>query len=260
MNPGKLEGKVAVLTGGTSGIGRASAALFCQEGATVVIGSNNGEEGAAVVEEIQQYAPGRARFKLTDVSQPDQVKDLLDFTAAEFGRLDVLFGNAGILPAGTAWDTPIETWRQCIHTNLSGNFYLAKYGVPKLIQAGGGVLLFTASELGLVGVTAGVAYCASKGGLINLTRALAVDCAPYGIRVNCLAPGPISTPMAEQGFALASDPGAARSAQLAAVPLGRMGTVQEIARAALFLVTDESSYMTGSVLVADGGAIAWYGL
>jgi meso-butanediol dehydrogenase / (S,S)-butanediol dehydrogenase / diacetyl reductase len=260
MTHGKLGGKVVVLTGGTSGIGRACAHLFCQEGASVVIGSIHAEDGSGILKEIEDDGRGQARFILTDVSQPEQVENLVNSAVAEFGRLDVLFGNAGILPLGTAWDTSVETWRHCIDVNLSGNFYLAKYGVPALIHSGGGVVLFTASELGLVGTTGGVAYCTSKGGVINMVRALALDCAPYAIRVNCLAPGPILTPMSERGFAQSENPGASERTQIEAIPLKRMGTPEEIARVALFLASDGSSYMTGSVVVADGGATAWYGM
>jgi len=174
--------------------------------------------------------------------------------------VDVIFGNAGILPLGTAWDTSIEDWKRCIDVNLGGNFYLAKYGVPSLIEAGGGVILFTASELGIVGSSGAAAYCASKGGLINMTRAIAVDCAPYGIRVNSIAPGAIDTPMSKYQIDRAEDPQLALEKGNEAVPLKRMGTAEEIARVALFMVSDDSSYMTGSLIVADGGATAWYGI
>lgn len=257
---GRLADKVVILTGGTSGIGRSCARLFCQEGASVVIGANDESGGISIVQEIEAAGRGDAQFVPTDVSQARDVETLVRHTLHEYGRVDVLFGNAGILPLGTAWETSLETWQSCIDVNLSGNFLLAKYGIPALMQSGGGVLLFTASELGLVGATAVVAYCASKGGLINMARALAVDCAPHNIRVNCLVPGPISTPMSVHGFQQASDPQEAERAQLNAVPLKRMGSAEEIARVALFLVSDDSSYMTGSIVVADGGATAWYGL
>ena len=133
-------------------------------------------------------------------------------------------------------------------------------GVPALIEAGGGVILFTASEIGIVGTSGAAAYCASKGGLINMTRAIAVDCAPYGIRVNSIAPGATNTPMTEYQLDQPEDPQISLENGNAAVLLKRMGTAEEIARAALFLVSDDSSYMTGSLLVADGGATAWYGI
>lgn len=260
MAVGKLADKVVILTGGTSGIGRACARLFCQEGASVMVGANDDEGGASVIKEIRADGLGKVQYTPTDVSQVADVKTLVKRTLQEYGRVDVLFGNAGILPLGTAWDTSFETWQRCIDVNLSGNFLLAKYGIPALTRHGGGVVLFTASELGLVGTTAAVAYCASKGGLINMARALAVDCASHNIRVNCLIPGPISTPMSERGFQQASDPEEAERAQLNVVPLKRMGSAEEMAKVALFLASDDSSYVTGSMVVADGGATAWYGL
>jgi NAD(P)-dependent dehydrogenase (short-subunit alcohol dehydrogenase family) len=260
MTVGKLADKVVILTGGTSGIGRACARLFCQEGAIVVIGANDDVGGATVVKEIEATGIGKVQYIPTDVSKAGDVKTLVGLALQEYGRMDVLFGNAGILPLGTAWDTSFETWQRCIDVNLSGNFLLAKYGIPALMRSGGGVVLFTASELGLVGTTGAVAYCASKGGLINMARALAIDCASHNIRVNCLVPGPISTPMSVRGFQQASDPETAERAQLNVVPLKRMGSAEEMARVALFLASDDSSYMTGSMVVADGGATAWYGL
>lgn len=260
MTSGKLAGKVVILTGGASGIGRASARLFSLEGAFVVIGDINEEASEAATEEIRDQNGGKAISVRTDVTQPEQVEHLISQAVEAFGQVDVLFGNAGILPLGTAWETSIEDWQRCIDVNLGGNFFLAKYGVPALIEAGGGVILFTASELGTVGISGGVAYCASKGGLINMTRAIAIDCAPYDIRVNSLAPGPISTPMTTYWLDRAEDPVALETEQTEPVLLKRLGTAEEIARVALFLVSDDSSYMTGSLVVADGGATAWYGL
>ena len=260
MTSGKLENRVVVLSGGASGIGRASARLFCREGATLVIGDINEEAGLAVVKELQDQHMGKAKYVRTDVSQPDQVEHLVSHTVETFGHVDVIFGNAGILPLGTAWETSIEDWKRCIDVNLGGKFFLAKYGVPALIEAGGGMILFTASEIGIVGTSGAAAYCASKGGLINMTRAIAVDCAPYGIRVNSIAPGATNTPMTEYQLDQSEDPQISLENGNAAVLLKRMGTAEEIARAALFLVSDDSSYMTGSLLVADGGATAWYGI
>jgi NAD(P)-dependent dehydrogenase (short-subunit alcohol dehydrogenase family) len=197
MTTRKLENKVVVLTGGSSGIGRASARLFSREGASLVIGDINEDAGSAVVKEIQDKCEGKAIFVRTDVSQPEQVEQLVSRAVETFGHLDVIFGNAGILRLGTAWETSIKDWQRCIDVNLGGNFFLTKYGVPALIEAGGGVILFTASEMGIVGTSGATAYCASKGGLINMTRAIAVDCAPYHIRVNSIAPGAINTPMTE---------------------------------------------------------------
>lgn len=260
MTSRKLDNKVVVLTGGGSGIGRASARLFCREGASLVIGDINEEAGSAVVKEIRDQREGKAIYVRTDVSRPEQVEHLVSHAVETFGHVDVIFGNAGILPLGTAWETSIKDWQRCIDVNLGGNFFLAKYGVPALIEAGGGVILFTASEMGIVGTSGAAAYCASKGGLINMTRAIAVDCAPYRIRVNSIAPGAINTPMTKYQLGQSEDPQIALEKGNEAVLLKRMGTTEEIARVALFLVSDDSSYMTGSLVVADGGATAWYGI
>jgi NAD(P)-dependent dehydrogenase (short-subunit alcohol dehydrogenase family) len=246
MTSGKLENRVVVLTGGASGIGRASARLFYREGASLVIGDINEEAGAAVVNELRDQPMGKAEYVKTDVSQSDQVENLISRAVETFGRVDVIFGNAGILPLGTAWETSIEDWKRCIDINLGGNFFLAKYGVPTLIEAGGGVILFTASEMGIVGTSGAAAYCAS--------------CAPYAIRVNSIAPGATKTPMTYYQLGQSEDPHIALEKGNEAVLLKRMGTAEEIAQTALFLVSDDSSYMTGSLLVVDGGATAWYGI
>jgi NAD(P)-dependent dehydrogenase (short-subunit alcohol dehydrogenase family) len=255
-----LANKVAIITGGNSGIGLASAKLFASEGAKVVIAARNEETGAAIVAEINQAGPGEAIFIQTNVANPADVESLVDQTMAHYGRVDILYGNSGIFPAGDAMETSVYTWHQVIETNLGGQFFLAKFGIPALIQSGGGVILFTSSELGTVGTTRAVAYCASKGGLINMARAIAVDCAPYHIRVNCIAPGPIETPMKRAWINKAPDPEALEESQTQPVLLKRFGTPEEAAQVALFLASDASSYMTGSVVIADGGCTAWYGL
>ena len=164
------------------------------------------------------------------------------------------------MPTGTAPETSEDAWRLAIDVNLGGAFRLAKFGIPALVRAGGGSIVLTASELGLVGASNAAAYCASKGGVVNLTRAMAIDCGPLGIRVNCLCPGPIETPMLREWFEEASDPAEAERVQTEPVLLGRIGRPHEIADAAVHLASDASSYMTGSMMVVDGGATAWYGL
>lgn len=260
MTSGRLADKVVILTGGTSGIGRASARLFGREGAKVVIGARNEQAGASIVQTIQEDGRGEALFVKTDVSRPEQVENLVTQAVERFGRLDVLYGNAGIFPTGTAPETTIETWHRTIDINLAGQFYLAKYGIPALIESGGKVIIFTASELGTVGITGAVAYCASKGGVINMTRAIAIDCAPHGIRVNCLAPGPIETPLLRDWFNEVENPEELEEAQKKPVLLKRFGEPEEIAEVAVFLASDASSFMTGAIIVIDGGATAWYGL
>ncbi len=260
MAKGRLAEKVVIITGGTSGIGKASSLLFGREGAKVVIGARNERAGESIVRTIKQDGQGDALFVPTDVARPEQVEHLVHRAIEHFGRVDVLYGNSGVFPTGTAPETSIETWRQCIDINLGGQFYLAKYGIPALVASKGGTIIFTASELGTVGIGKAVAYCASKGGLVNMCRAVAIDCAPSGIRVNCLAPGPVETPMLRNWIENAENPEETEEAQTTPVLLKRFGRPEEIAEVALFLASDASSFMTGSLVVVDGGATAWYGL
>lgn len=260
MAVGRVQDKVVVLTGGTSGIGRASVELFCREGAKVVIGARSEDVGEEIVAQIKADGRGEAVFVRTDVSVPSQVENLVVQTQERFGGVDILYGNSGVLLPGSAPETSLDTWHTVIDVNLAGNFYLAKYGIPALVKSGGDVIIFTASELGTVGARETVAYCAAKGGLINMTRAIAIDCAPLGIRVNCLAPGPVSTPMLDDWFEAAEDPEEMIARQKDPVPMKRFGEPEEMARVALFLASADSSYMTGSLVVADGGATSWYGL
>jgi NAD(P)-dependent dehydrogenase (short-subunit alcohol dehydrogenase family) len=260
MIAGRLTDKVVIITGGTSGIGKDASLLLAHEGAKVVIGARNERSGDSVVETIKQDGRGDALFVKTDVAQPEDVERLVNRTLEHFGRVDVLYSNSGMFPTGTAPQTSIETWQRCIDVNLGGQFYLAKYGIPALMQSNGGVIIFTASELGTVGISEGVAYCAAKGGVLNMTRAVAIDCAPYGIRVNCLAPGPVETPMLRNWINESANPAETEQAQTRPVLLKRFGRAEEIAAVALFLASDASSFMTGSVVVVDGGATAWYGL
>jgi NAD(P)-dependent dehydrogenase (short-subunit alcohol dehydrogenase family) len=254
-----LTGRVAIVTGANSGIGAAVAAQFAQAGAVIVGAARREAEGLAVVEAIRTGG-GTADFIRTDVSSPADVENLVRGAEERHGRVDILVSNAGMLANGTAVDTSIELWHEVIDTNLAGAFYLAKYGIPALRRAGGGAMVVIASELGLVGARETVAYCAAKGGLINMVRAISLDVAAEGIRVNTLCPGPIDTPMLRDWVASADDPAALEADQLRPIPLGRLGQPEEIARAALFLASAGGSYMSGSVLVADGGATSWYGL
>jgi NAD(P)-dependent dehydrogenase (short-subunit alcohol dehydrogenase family) len=257
-SPGRLQGRVAVVTGGSSGLGRAGALRFAAEGARVAIGSLQPEQGAAVVTEIEA-AGGEATFREADVRQPDDVAALIADAEHRWGHIDVLYASAGVMTTGTAEETSEEDLMRCVDVNLGGCFRLAKFGLPALARAGGGSVILTASELGLVGASSAAAYCASKGGVVNLTRALAIDAAPQGVRVNCLCPGPIDTPMM-QGWYQTGDPAELERFQVTPVLLKRIGRPPEIADAALFLATDASSFMTGATLVVDGGATAWYGL
>jgi NAD(P)-dependent dehydrogenase (short-subunit alcohol dehydrogenase family) len=254
-----LRGKVAVVTGGTSGLGREGAIRFAREGARVAVGSRRQDEGEKVVAEMNEHG-GEAVFVRTDVRIPEEVEDLIARAEERFGAVHVLYSSAGVMLTGTAPDTPEEVYATVMDVNVGGTFRLARYGIPALERAGGGSVVLTASELGTVGASEAVAYCASKGAVVNMARALAIDCAPLGIRVNCLCPGPIDTPMLRDWFEAGDDPAELERRQTEPVLLKRVGRPGEIADIAVFLASDMSSYMTGAVVVADGGATAWYGL
>jgi NAD(P)-dependent dehydrogenase (short-subunit alcohol dehydrogenase family) len=250
----RLAGRCALITGASTGIGAAAAARFAREGARVLIAGLDEAAGERVADRIG------AEFLRTDVTVPAQVEAAVAHAVERFGRLDILYGNAGCNEEATAPDTRLEAWDRILAVNLSGQFYLAKYGIPALQAAGGGAIILTASELGLVGARANAAYCAAKGGVVNLTRALAVDCAPLGIRVNCICPGPTRTPMMDAWLHETGDPEERERMQVEPIPLRRMASPDEIAATALFLAGPESSFTTGAIHVADGGATITYGL
>ncbi|RLG40077.1 MAG: short-chain dehydrogenase [Thermoproteota archaeon] len=245
----RLEGKVAIITGAGSGIGRATALLFAEEGAKVVI-CDIAESGAEVCKEITERG-GEAIFIKVDVSKAKDVAYLIEKTIERYGRLDVLVNNAGIPSSGTVLDITEAEWDRVLDVNLKGAFLCSKYAIPEMMKGGGGVIVNVASVLGLVGGKGEAAYCASKGGLIALTKALALDFAEYKIRVNCICPGSVETPMRQRIMA-SKAPEERRAAELK-IPIKRVARPEEIARAILFLASDESSYMTGSTLVVDGG-------
>jgi len=249
----------AVVTGGTSGLGRAAAVRFARDGARIAIGSRREHEGRQVVDQITAEG-GDAFFVRTDVRIPEDVQRLIASAEGRFGKLDVLYASAGVMFTGTAPETPEDIYELVMDVNVGGTFRLAKYGIPALARAGGGSIVLTASELGLVGASKSVAYCASKGAIVNMARALAIDCAPLGIRVNALCPGPIETPMLRGWFESGTDPAELERIQTTPVLLKRIGEPSEVAEAALFLASPASSYVTGSVMVVDGGATSWYGL
>ena len=248
----ELDGKIAIVTGRVSGIGRAISRLYAAEGARVVIGDIKASEETA--EDIRKRGAD-AIFVRTDVRDPSQVRRLLDVTVEKYGGVDIICNNAGIELVRRLVDTTEEEWDMVINTNLRAAFLLSKYALPHMIRKGKGVIVNIASQLGLVGLENLTAYCASKGGLILLTKAMALEYAKHGIRVNCICPGAIDTPMLEREVKLMEDPDEARRMFVSKHPLGRLGTPEEIAQAALFLASDRSSFVTGESLVVDGGYV-----
>ncbi len=253
---GRLEGKVALITGAGSGIGRKSAELFAAEGAAVLAVDINEAAALETVELIRRDG-GVAVARRADVSDPDDVKNMVARAESEFGKLDVLFNNAGIMDSadGDVLETSPETWDRTLEVNAKGVFLGCKYGIPALQRAGGGSVINTASFVALMGAaTPQVAYTASKGAVLALTRELAVVHARERIRVNALCPGPLRTELLMKFL----DTEEKRRRRLVHIPVGRFGEAEEMARAALFLASDDSSYMTGAELVVDGGITAAY--
>lgn len=249
----ELDGKIAIVTGGGSGIGRAISRLYAAEGAKVVIGDIKAD-GEVTVEDIRKHGHD-AIFVRTDVRDPSQVRRLLDATVEKYGGVDIVCNNAGIELVRPLVDTTEEEWDMVINTNLRAAFLVSKYALPHMIRKRKGVIVNIASQLGLVGFENLTVYCASKGGLILLTKAMALEYAKHGIRVNCICPGAIDTPMLDREVKLMEDPDEARRMFVSKHPLGRLGTPEEIAQAALFLASDRSSFVTGESLVVDGGYV-----
>ena len=251
----RLEGKVALITGGTSGIGSATAERFAREGAAVAITGRSTERGEQVVETIVANG-GEAMFIQTDVRLADDCRRAVDETLARFGKIDILFNNAGVLHAKTIPECTEEEWDETIESSLRGAFLMSKYALPSMIEQGSGSIIHTSSGWGILGGDKAAAYCAAKGGLIIMAKAMAIDHGPDGIRVNCVCPGDVLTPMMNDDAekrGMSWDDYAAGAAER---PLGRIGTVEDIADAVLFLASDESSFVTGESLVVDGGGVA----
>jgi NAD(P)-dependent dehydrogenase (short-subunit alcohol dehydrogenase family) len=250
---GKLDGKVAIVTGAASGIGRATALLFAAEGAKVTVADWDDSKGNQVAEEIVQSG-GHAIFAKVDVSSPDDVQRMVETTVSEMGRVDVIFNNAGVEGevAPTA-DCTLENFDRVIAINLKGVFLGMKYSIPEMLKNGGGVIINTASVAGIVGFQGIPAYCASKGGVIQLTKTAALEYAKQGIRANVICPGVIATPMVDRFIQTSAGIKEALEAQ---EPVGRFGTAEEVASLALFLACDDSAFCTGAPFVVDGGFIA----
>jgi len=250
----RLGGKVAIVTGAGSGIGRATANLFAKEGAKVVVADIESSLGKETVEEISKNG-GTAVQAVADVSKADEVRAMIKTCITSFGKLDVLFNNAGIEgPGGLLWKMKEDDWNRVIDVNLKSVFLGCKYAIPHMKKTKGSIIN-TASELGLVGSTSRPAYSASKGGIIALTRSLALQCAPYGIRVNCICPGATETPLLVRFVGEKQRERRLRKVTQE-IPLRRLGKPMDIAYAALYLASEESSFVTGSILVVDGGSTA----
>lgn len=250
----RLTGKVAIVTGAASGIGKAAVHRFVGEGAHVVLGDIDTDSMRVIEAEL-----GTAVHTVpTDVSAQRDVEHLVEAAIERFGKTDVLFSNAGIEFPATVTEIDPSDWDRVISVNLSSVFLCAKYVLPHMIESGGGSIINTASQLGLVGYRNFAVYNAAKGGVINLTRNMALDYAEHNVRVNAICPGPIDTPHIERQVARL-DPHSSEEVYRSIadlVPLGRLGTAEEIANGALFLASDESSFMTGANLVVDGGYTA----
>jgi len=251
----RFQGKVAVVTGASMGIGKAAAVAFAREGANVAIVDIDQAHGEAVANEIESNG-SEALFISADVSKAGEVSALVDKVMDQWGRLDVLVNNAGIYVQGDATETSLEDWERILAVNLTSPFLCTQYAIPAMRQSGGGVIVNVASEAGLVGIKGQVAYNVSKGGLIALTRSCAVDLADSGIRVNSVCPGTTFTPLVEAAVNRADDPAQARRHLEEIRPLNRLGTPEEIASAILYLASDEAGYATGSILSIDGGYTA----
>jgi NAD(P)-dependent dehydrogenase (short-subunit alcohol dehydrogenase family) len=251
----RFENKVALITGGTSGIGEAVAKLFAREGAKVAITGRNEARGHAITARILESG-GSAIFLRTDVRKAAECQRAVDETLRSFERLDILFNNAGVFFPQTALECSEEEWDLQIDINLKGTFLMSKSALGPMIAQGGGVIVNNSSGWGIVGGDKAVAYCASKGGVVLLTKAMAIDHGRQGVRVNCICPGDVDTPMLPEDARLRGLDWKAYLAGCENRPLGRIGTVDEIAKAVLFLASDDSSFMTGAALVVDGGGTA----
>ena len=247
----RLEAKVCIITGAASGMGRVAARMFAAEGARVVLADVSAEACESVAREVRE-AGGDATVAVADVSREADAKAMVDRAVASYGRVDCLYNNAGIMPAAdhSVIDTDVATWDRVMAVNLRGVFLGCKYAIPKMVEQGGGSIINVASFVAILGCSVPQdAYTASKGAVLSLTRSLAVQFAPKGVRTNAISPGPIQTPLMA---GLLKDE-AAKQVRLARNPSGRFGKPEEIVNVAIYLASDESRWTNGANLVIDGG-------
>jgi len=254
--PGKqLDGKTALITGGAGGIGRATALLFAREGAAVCIVDLNQEAGEQAVREISS-AGGRAIFERADITRVAECRQVVERVVREFGGIRILFNNAGVIRRASVLELSEEDWDAVMAVNVKSVFLMSREVVPIMASAGGGSIVNTASGWGLAGGSRAAAYCASKGAVVLLTKAMAIDHGKQNIRVNCICPGDTDTAMLRSEARQLGEAEDRFLSDSARRPLGRVGRPEEIAQAALYLASDASSFVTGAALVVDGGGLA----
>ena len=251
----RLAGKIALITGGGTGIGRACAGMFAREGARVAVAGRRREPLEAAVREIVE-AGGEALAVECDVTKRAQVESAIRATVERFGALNCVVNNAGALLVGTAEETSDADWARVMAANLTGTFLVSRAALPELRRSGGGAIVNIASVLGLIAMKQRAAYTASKSGVVGLTRAMALDHAAEGIRVNCICPAIVETELVRALYKKQADPEAALRARVTTLPLGRLGKPEDVAHLAVFLASEESSWLTGAALPLDGGLTA----
>jgi len=253
----RFEGKVVLITGGNSGIGLAAARLFLEEGAKVVLAARNEQRGREALQTLS-FAADRVIFVPCDVRSREDCRRAVEQTMRVFGRLDVLFNNAGVVYVDrTVVNTPEEIWDETLDVNLKGVYLMSQAAIPAMVQGGGGAIIHNASVFGLVGGMGAAAYCAAKGGVVLLTKAMALDHAAQNIRVNCICPGSVDTPMLQAEMEDLGGVEKMRPLFAARHPMNRIASAEEVAQTVLFLASDEASFVTGAALPVDGGRTAW---